>query len=343
MRAALIALLLGVGLAGCVFIVRPEDSRTPQPVPFPLTCASSGEQPTAHVYFSARIERSTVNLVDEYASLMTRTVIALAGAGIDTQQAVLVRADERPGGAPVLAAWGCRLDSPEQLRPEDVLRWYATYEQLDEGPLGCVTDPVRRLGANLNEVVTQYPRGLGGTDGLSVFGGAPDIVLVVHLDPLLRRSGYDAEACASARALADVEPDGTVSWLRYAGEDLPIDRVVHWLVHTPEAIERAAFVEACRAQEGFPSHLLDLIEPSTLEVYGPLAGALGAAGAGVTRASFCEVVADDRDLLVEGALDLAGRLGLDVPEEQVVDVLDNGLPLPGGDGRIDENDLPPPG
>lgn len=325
----LLAGLLAAAASGCVFIIGP-DGPAPVPVPTPLACTPENTSPTAHVYFSVRIERSTVNMVSEYTQLMTRVVTGLAGAGIQTTQALLVRADERPGGAPLLAAWGCRLDSPDTLRPEDVLMWYATQETLDDGPLSCATDPLVRLGSAPDEVVTQYPPGLVGTNGRSVFGAAPELVLVVHLDGLARRTAYAADACGSARTLAALDA-GTPAWLRYEGEPLAADRVTHWFIHTPEEVERAAFVDACRRQEGFPSDLLDNLEPSALALYGPLADALDATPAGVARASLCELLADDRKFLVQALVAVAGRAGISANAGQVGDVLDNGLPLPDGE------------
>ena len=332
-RAGIAAGLLPVLLAGCVIIVDPSDVNIPVPVPIPLTCDPTSGAPVAHVYFSARIERSTVNLEPYYTHFMQRVVLGLAGAGIQASQVVLVRADERAGGAPLLAAWGCRLDDPEALRPEDVIRHYAVNEPLSEdAPLGCATDPVAHLGGGLGEVVTQYPRALNGTNGLSVFGAAPDLVLVVHIDPLERRRGFESEACASAQSLAALdEVDGSAFWLAYAGDDPPPDRVVHWAVTTPEAVPRAAFVDECRAREGFPSDVLDLLEPSAASLYGPLLAAAERAGYGVAALDFCAMLTNDRDFLIDQSLALGQRLGLPVDEAQITEVLDNGLPLPGDD------------
>lgn len=333
------ALVTSLVMTSCVFIIRPDDVEIPDVVPTPLTCIVPEGQPTAHVFFSARIERSTVNLVDAYSNLMTRVVLALAGAGINTTQAVLLRADERPGGAPLLAAWGCGLDSPDNLRPDNVLNWYATQETLREQPLGCVTDPLVNLGEGLADAVTQYPRNLGGTSGRSVFGPAPDIALVVHLDPLPRRSGYAEPACASAQRLTGRDATGAAAWLRYRGEGLPLDRVVHWFVSTAEQTDRQTFVQECRGHSGFPSHLLDLIEPSPKPLYTALAEGLGDQGGAPAADDFCATLADDRAALVRLAADLAGRLGFDVPDAQIEGVLDGGLPDP----NLVDGALRPPG
>lgn len=340
-RAGVAAALVPVALAGCVIIVEPDDGVVPVPVPVPLVCDPTSEAPVAHVYFSMRIERSTVNLEPYLTRFMQRVVLGLAGAGIQAGQVVLVRADERPGGNPLLAAWGCRLDNPEVLRPEDVLRFYAVQESLDDdAEPGCATDPVAYLGGALGEVVTQYPRALDGTSGLSVFGSAPDLVLVVHIDPLERRAGFDAPACASAQRLVERDADGRAAWLAYAGDDPAADRVVHWTITTPERVSRATFIDDCRAQEGFPSEVLDLIEPSAEALYGPLLATAEQRGFGVRSLGFCEMLADDRDFLIDGSLELGRRVGLSVDEQQVIDVLDNGLPVPGSDDE-DGVVLPP--
>lgn len=327
MRSVIALGLLAVAASGCVFIIGPDDPK-PLPIPTPLVCADDNSAPTVHVYFSVRIERTTVNMVPAYTTLMTRVVTGLAGAGLQATQVALVRADERPGGAPLLAAWGCLLDSPDVLRPEDVLMWYATQEQLDDGPLGCVTDPLVRLGVAPEAVVTQYPPALVGTNGRSVFGDAPDLVLVVHLDALARRTSFEQAECASARSLAELNGDAP-AWLRFAGDDLAADRVTHWFISTPEATDRATFIDACRMQEGFPSDLLDFMEPSTLAVYGPAAKAVrDQTPSGVASAGLCELLANDRKFLVRELTAVAGRAGVSANAKQIGDVLDNGLPLP---------------
>lgn len=329
--------LLAADLTGCTIIIRPEVGGGP-PVATPLVCVPGSEMPSAHVYFSARIERSTVNLADRYQSLMTDTVLALAGAGIQTTHAVLIRADERPVDNRVLGAWGCNLDSPEDLKPADVIRHYATEGILRESPLGCVLDPLRQTGANLADEVTRYPPQLPGTSGRRIFGYAPDLVLVVHLDGLERRSGFGDPGCTEARlALGGVAADGGVAWLAYQGPNPPPNLTAHWMLATPESVDRATFVRACRQVDGFPADVLDLLEPSPRAVYGPLGQTLASTGARVASLPFCDFLAGPSEFLVQEAVAMARMLGLDVDPARVRQVLAGGLPglaPPGGGADI---------
>lgn len=335
-------LLAGLGLSilvgSCVIIVKPGGDQ-PTPVPVPLTCNPASEAPKAHVFFATRIERSTVNLADRYGAVMQDVVLGLAAAGVEVTTGVLVRQDERQIQQPMLAAWGCSLDSPEELIPADVIRYYATQAEPEEAPLGCAVDPLLSLGAGLPDAVTQYPPGLPGTRGLSVFSRAPDLVLVVHLDHLARRTGFDDPACDDARRTLQGD------WLAYAGE-LPRDRVVHWFFSTEEQLSREAFVAGCRMVDGFPSSVLDSLEESKLPFYGPLEQAVLDAGASTAGLSMCRVLVEteEKKFLMNEIGRVAGMLGLSVDEERVKEVLAGGLPeLVGTEDQPAEDQLDIPG
>ena len=232
-----ISLLLLTSLgAGCVIIVQPNVDAD-SAVAVPISCQSRPEVPTAHLLFSARVERSTANLAPYYDRFMQDTALGLAAAGIQTTRAVLLRADERSDGLTMLAAWGCGLDDPRALSPTDVIRHYATEDRRVDPQPGCALTPLVSLGEQLPFQVTIYPVPLAGTSGRSVFGEAPDLVVVIHIDAQARDAGWSEPACESAARLLS-SADGRVAWLDYAGANPPIDRVVHWFAVTEEELER---------------------------------------------------------------------------------------------------------
>jgi hypothetical protein len=292
-RAALpflFATTFGAG-ASCVIIIEPS---TPVPTPpgnLPLTCTTTTEAPTAHIFFSMRLERSTVNVKESYATMMETTAIGLTAAGILPTHAVLIRADERPvqnGG--LLAAWGCNLDTPESLPLEDVIEHYAT-EPVPATPIGCVTDPLVEAGRTLTDLTTSYPQQLPGTSGQAVFGRAPTVALVIHFDERARRSALSDSACTKAHDLAAGDGD-RAAWMHYSDGGPLADHVIHWFFATEEGVDRETFVTACRQYEGFPTQALDVIEPSPNAVYEPLADELEKTSGRVSTLPWCAAISE---------------------------------------------------
>jgi hypothetical protein len=287
---AVLLFALTFAAASCVIIVQPNEP-TPVPVPKPLSCINENEAPTAHVYFVMRLERSTVNLAHSYTSIMTRTVGALAAASILPTIGVLVRNDERPvekNG--LLAAWGCNLDDPERLPPEQVIEHYAQIA-LPPAPIGCAADPLVGLGKALTDATTDYPPELNGVSARSVFGQKPDLVLVVHFDERARRTSLEDAACANAHALG-VESGDSAPWLQYADGAMPSEKIVHWFFTTDEGVDRETFIAHCKQFEGFPTSVLDIIEPSPNLMWRPLAQEIASSGQHVTTFPLCAAFSD---------------------------------------------------
>lgn len=334
-RAATFWVLLAAAAAlpGCTIIINPSVGDVPTPIPVPLTCAPGNSAPTAHIIFSTRIEKTTVNLAGHYSRFITNTGLMLAGAGLQPTNAVLLRADERPRQNEVLAAWGCTLDSPEELSPKDVITYYAINEPLEEAPLGCVTDTLTSAGEALPDLVTRYPPQLSGTNNARVFSTAPDLVLVVHLDGLPRRTGLADTQCASAEVMAQTLGDDTAAWLSYVDRRVPLSRVVHWFVATEEGMDRSTFVERCRRFEAFPTDVLDVLEPSAQALYTPLAERIQQGGGVATFFPMCEMLGADARFFKEQAALIGGLVGLDVDPDKVIEVIENGGVLPGPEGE----------
>ncbi len=347
LRTGLWALTASLLFSGCTIIIDPGDVKPGPPVPVPLQCTPIGldpltgeaqlllenPPPRAQVIFSVRMTRSTANLAEVYETFMTETIAGLAATGVQVTHAVLVRADERPVQPRILAAWGCSLDSPEDLPPKDVLSYYITNAELPESPLGCVTDPLTDLGAELTTAVTEYPRQLPGKEGKSIFGSAPALVLVVHMDPLARKSAYNSSQCAAAQTISQTTPDAGAAWLAYDGDLIPFDRVVHWFIHSDEGIDEPTFRQRCLAVEGFPAAQYDALEPSALPVYTPLAAAIEESGGPAASISMCSFLAstERQRFLTTQISGLATVLGVSLNKAVLKALLEGGeFPIPGG-------------
>jgi hypothetical protein len=338
-------LMVALPLAGCVIIVQEPPPMNTTPVPA-LTCidAATMNAPTAHLIFDVRIERTTANLEADYASWLQTTAFALGTAHILTTEGALVRLDERPVPEKVrlLAAWGCNLDDPSQLQPEAVLHHYALNADLDPSPLGCATDPLTWIGANL-PVVTDYPPDLPGTSGRKAFAEAPSVAIIVHIDNRPRRTAFTDPACDGAKHFFDKTDQGMSGWLAYPSGGISADHVVHWFINTEEMIDRDTFVASCEKNDGFPTSVLDELDPSPNALYGPLMSGIDSAGAGkVSGISMCAMLTSGgmSKFIHDRVHDVADIVGTSVNEATLKEVLmSGGLRLPGGAGS---GSTPPP-
>lgn len=335
MRVA--AHLLLLLLSGCTIIIEPPDPPPIAPFFVPFTCLPVAvdlvtgepeleEEPaaSAQIIFTVRIDRTTANLASTYDAFMTEVVAGVAALGVQVSEAALVALDERPVPS-LLAGWGCGLDDPEMLTPEQVLRFYATTWAPPPEPIGCATDPLVDVGARLVEVMTNYPDGLAGTSGRTVFGEAPGLLLIVHLDALARRTAFNEAGCQRARALATAQ-DGTAAWLEFFGPKIAMNRVVHWFVATDEGVDDATLAARCRAVEGFDLGLFDGLEASPRALYDPLASEIQAAGGRASRLSMCRLTVekDRQQFLLEELGKLAADLGVSIDARLLLALLGSG-------------------
>ncbi|MFO0725042.1 MAG: hypothetical protein U1E65_14780 [Myxococcota bacterium] len=272
-----------------------NQNTPPPPGGTPNPCAEGDGAPKAHVIFDVRIDRTVVNLAADYESFAQSTLAGLLAAGIKPTHAVFLDLTERSGDVHPLAAWGCELGTEPVASA--VLRHYAQAPPMPRDNGACATTPAVTAGQDLSALVTDYPADLNGHSGRRIFGPAPELVLVVHLDSLPRGAGFDEAPCANdAAILTGKTPDALSTWLHYAERsDLDIPgvfqaHVFHWFLATDEGVSTEAFQAACRAHEDLPVGYLDILEPSPRALYGPLAKALNASGAHAESASLCAVL-----------------------------------------------------
>jgi hypothetical protein len=147
---------------------------------------------------------------------------------------------------------------------------------------------VVRTGAHLVEA--RLPADLGGLDGAAFFDRPRSLFLVIYLQPLARKCSMSSSDCAvDGRSPADIfteaNPDGTAAWLHFATGGIPIKQVVQVAIDTKELESAADFRTRCKLVNGFPSNLLDVMEPSPTQYFDPLVTALNAANKGTGQAA----------------------------------------------------------
>lgn len=350
-RGARLVLTLALGFTpACTIIIEPPESLPVRPFFVPFSCLPVALNPvtgetvienetedviTAQLLFAVRVDRTTTNLASTFDALMSETVIGVAALGVKVTEAVLLPLDERPVD-PILAAWGCGLDDPEALPPETVLRFHALARAPPSGPVGCAVDPLLALGADLPRVATNYPPGLDGTSGRTLFGAAPSLVIVVHVDALARRSGRGQSSCEGALAFGRSE-GSDAAWLSYVGPGVPLPRVFHWFLATEEGIDDDEMAARCRAVEGFDLGLLDGLEASPLALYGPLAAEIRAGGGRASTLPLClALVERDRQaFLLDELGGMAAELGLRFDPQLLLQLLESEGQFPEAETPMD--------
>ena len=104
----------------------------------------------------------------------------------------------------------------------------------------------------------------------------------------------------------------------------------HWFIFTDEGVDRTTFVDRCRRVEGFPTDVLDLLEPSAKLLYNPLRDSLPGPSEEI---SVCSMLAPADELpFLDGQLRrVADAVGAEVDEDMLAGVLG------GGDGALPED------
>jgi hypothetical protein len=194
---------------------------------------------------------------------------------------------------------------------------------------------VVRTGQHLVEA--RLPPDLGGLDGAAFFDRPRSLFMVIYLQPLARKCGMSSASCAvDGRSPADIftatNPDGTAAWLHFATGGIPLGQVVHVAIDTKEGEPTDVFRKRCTAINGFPTNLLDVMEPSPALYFDPLIAALNAAHSGTGQTGdLCSML---------------GELGLDDPTQRTsVNRLVNSIasmPGPAPDTTTDSTTTTPP-
>jgi hypothetical protein len=153
------------------------------------------------------------------------------------------------------------------------------------------------FGRGLN--AASLPASAGGIDRSAFFAVPHDLFIIVYLQPLPRRCALGTSACdVDGRSPTDIftetDSDGNATWLSFSSGGIRPEQVVHLSIATSEGESQAAFETRCKAVAGFPTSILDVIEPSSNAFFTPLMSALNAANAGTGHSGdFCTLIGKD--------------------------------------------------
>jgi hypothetical protein len=338
-RSLLLILLLvsASAGAGCTIITpaSPDGGMTKKiyiPIPFPIRPDALPQPPplTASVLFVANLARSSVNLSNQYAAIMTGFLSYLGSRGLSIANMGLIPTyGDQYGPRLLLGRSASNQSSPPSslallgllaAEADAGVKDYQTLLPLLGPTLGNIDDadvqPALQLlagsgnfdgdnqygeaqnliafGQGLNSAA--LPPELGGIDRSAFFDSPRDLFIVVYLQPLARRCALSSDTCnVNGRSPADIFLDtdgyGGVTWLQFTNGTISPSQVVQVAIATAEGQSQTDFETKCKAVTGFPLNVLDDIGPSPNLYFTPLLAALNAANPGTGQSGdFCQLI-----------------------------------------------------
>jgi hypothetical protein len=333
----LILVLAASATAGCTIITppSPDGGMTKKiyiPVPFPVRPDALPQPPplTASVLFVANLARSSVNLSNQYAGIMTGLLSYLSSRGLSIANMGLISTyGDQFGPRLLLGRSGSNQSPPSSLALLGLLATGAdgglnnyqsllpliapTLANIDDADIplalqllagsgnfdgdgqSCEAQNLIGFGQGLNSFA--LPPQYGGIDRSAFFDSPHDLFIVVYLQPLPRRCALPSDACnVNGRSPTDIFLDtdgyGGVTWLQFTNGSISPSQVVQVAIATPEGESQTDFETACKAVTGFPLNgVLDDIAPSPKAYFTPLMAALNAANPGTGQsADFCQLI-----------------------------------------------------
>ncbi|HEY7373639.1 MAG TPA: hypothetical protein VIF57_15870 [Polyangia bacterium] len=350
------ALGLGLGLvvatgAGCTVVApgNPDAAMTMIiPIPIRPDALPPPKPLEASVLVVANLERSSANLADQYAAVMTGLATYLDSVGLQLENMGLIatygdqfgprlllgrRAGATP--SPVLEAAvaqatqsGVNVADYDGLLPfigstlgnisdEDLpyaLRLLASSGNFDGDGQTSEAANVIGFGRGLNNEPLSPLQ--GGIDRSALFDRPRDLFIVLYLQPLPRHCAFGSADCmVDGRSPADIfaerRSDDTAAWLNFNGTGILPEQILHVAIATKEGEDLSSFRTRCAKVPGFPQTAFDVIAPSPNAYFGPLTAALNGANHGTgTMGDFCELIGAKPDAaLMRLGTSVAGVLG----------------------------------
>jgi hypothetical protein len=291
----------------------------------------------ASVLVVANLERSSANLAGQYATILGGLSTYLEKVGLHVDNMGLIATYSDHFGPRLLL--GRRSDVPTSPVLQGILldavnrgvniQDYDGLLPLIAGALGNISDGDLPIALSLlassgnfdgdgetseAKNVIEFGRGLndeplspiqGGIDRSELFDKPRDLFIVVYLQPLPRRCAMDSSACLvggrrPVEIFTEKAADGSAAWLKFAGQGIPPERVLHVAVATTEGESASAFRARCKEVGGFPDALFDVMGPSQNSYFKPLADGLNAVNSGTgSMGDFCELIGKDPVLAVK--------------------------------------------
>ena len=275
--------------------VRPDALPPPKPL-------------EASVLIVANLERSSANLADRYAAIITglgdlpgvasgsssRTWASSRPTAITTARACCSADAQGPRPAPTLQALLAQRSSRHNIQDYDDLL------PRIGGALGNISDEdlpiaLRLLASSGNfdgdgetseaKNLIEFGRGLGGEALSPALGGIQrsalfdkprDLFIIVYLQSLPRRCALDSAAClVDGRKPTDIFPEtdaiGAAAWLNFAGPGINAGAdAARRHRDRPKGRAVDAFRARCGEVPGFPPTLFDVMAPSPNAYFSPL-------------------------------------------------------------------------
>ena len=273
-RSLAIAALL-LCLSGCT-IIRYVDGDEPEPPP-----GGTPEPRVVDVLIMVELNRSTVALAPGYEQIIGGLGVALATQNITVRQAALAPMYQRTGAA-VPLIYGTLDPNSEFESFEEAIAFFANddgqrylRDQVDADGENLAT-----LGLELDTRPLYHPR-TSDPVAQPYFLEPADGLIVVSLTARARACNYSDAACqlngqAPAEYFSATDEQGQAAWLQLGGrESLSPKRVFFLSIATDEQVSQDDFVNTCTGKPGFPSAMLDHMEPSDKPYYRPLTTELG--------------------------------------------------------------------
>lgn len=221
-----------------------------------------------------RIDRGTANLADAIERLVRQFADQLDAAGLKTSS--LAVADLYRGNL----VWGTRLGAKPLRILAEVLRTQAAQVDTTVRVSACTTDGLRSIGSRVGNMFTE--------EGIMPFSPEPGAFAILMIDTGARPQPLSA--CPGASTFAT----NPASWLFFYGPPLARPRIRFALAGTSESLSASTMRAQCLQISGFPSTALDVIAPSDVRFFDPLADQLNAVQAGfATRMDLCDVLGND--------------------------------------------------
>lgn len=335
----LLAACAALSSAACT-IVAPDGpdamvKKVPVPIPIPVPVPGRPDALPppppleANVLFVANLQKSSANLANQYASIITGLAaywqsvgLSIANMGListyaDQYGPRLLLGRSAAAGPPIsslalLAALAAAADGGvtdyQSLLPKiapllaniddsdlpSALQLLASSGNFEGNGQTSEAQSLIDFGRGLNAAA--LPPSQGGIDRSAFFAVPHDLFIVVYLQPLARRCALGSSSCnvdgrSPSDIFLDTNPDGGAAWLAFSNGSIPPSRVVHVAIATREGESESDFATRCSGLPGFPQNLLDVMGPSPNAYFNPLASALNAVNPGTGHvADFCELI-----------------------------------------------------
>ena len=254
---------------------------------------------TASVLIVANLERSSANLADRYAKVITGLGAYLQTVGLQLDNMGLIATYGDHYGPRLLLGQRAGTNPPPELAlliqaalgSGTIIDDYDHLLPVIGGALGNVADEdlpiaLKLLASSGNfdgdgetseaKNLIEFGRGLaneplspiqGGIERSALFDRPRDLFLVVYLQPLPRRCALGSADCmVDGRSPTDIfletDASGNAAWLNFGGTGIRPGQLLHVAIATSEGEDLGSFRTRCGKVPGFPMALFDVMAPS---------------------------------------------------------------------------------